>query len=121
MSPSMVGRVRANLLVASLAASLVQIFALLCILLFGLPERIFVSDAFGFAAMSFVVVIVIAVHILANAAFHSAHKRGYLTVWGGRHGAVSLSSRCPHLSLVVLHLRFGSRRIVLFDDLTDVV
>lgn len=121
MLPSMVGRVRANLLVASLAASLVQIFSLLCILLFGIPERIFVSEPFEFAAMSFVVGIVIAVHVLANAAFHSAHERGYLTVWGGKHGAVSLSSRCPRLSLVVLHLRFGSRRIVLLDDFADAV
>ncbi|WP_162877923.1 hypothetical protein [Trinickia diaoshuihuensis] len=116
MEPSMIGRVRANLLVAALAASLVQISSLLSILLFRVPERVFVSEAFRLEAMSFVVCMVIAAHIFANAAFHAAQKNGHLTVWGGRRGAVSLSPRCPHLSLVVLHLRFVSRRIVFLDD-----
>ena len=112
----MIGRVRANLLVAAVAALLVQISSLLSIWLFRVPERVFVSAAFRLEAMSFVVCIVIAAHISANAAFRAAQKNGYLTVWGGGRGAVSLSPRCPRLSLVVLHLRFRSRRIVFLDD-----
>lgn len=121
IEPSMAGLVRANLWVASLAASLVQILSLLSILLFRVPERVFVSNAFRLEAVSFVVCMVIAAHLLASAAFRSAFKNGYLTVWGGSRGAVSISSRCPRLSLVVLHLRFRSRRVVLLHDFADTV
>lgn len=119
MEPSIFSQLRANLVVTSLAASLVQVAVLLSILLLRVPESIFLSETFRVAALSIVASMVAMVHLFARAAFRAALHSGNLTVWGGTRGAVVLSSACPRPLLVALHLRFNSRRFSFQSDVAD--
>jgi hypothetical protein len=110
MEPSIVNQLRANLVVTSLAASLVQVAVLLSIWVLGVPERVFLTDSFRLAALSVVGTIVVAVHLFARAAFRSALEGGDVTVWSGAQSAVVLSSGCPRPFLVALYLRLKNRR-----------
>ncbi|MGN6084065.1 hypothetical protein [Trinickia sp.] len=110
MEPSLVNQLRANLVVTSLAASLVQVAVLLSIVLLRVPEGLFLSDTFRLAALAIVAGIVLVVHWFARVAFHTALDGGDVIVWGGKQGAVIVSSACPRPLLVALHLRFNRRR-----------
>ncbi len=116
MKPSTARMLRANLLVASLAASCIQGTVLLSIVFLRVPERIFLTSTFRLIALSVVVLAVIVTRRLALAAFRSALANGNVAVWGGDRGFVSLSSRCAHPLLVKLHLRFSGRRFSLQPD-----
>ena len=102
-------QLRANLVVASLAATFLQAWVLLAIAALGVPQSVFTSSAFRLVAMSFVACVVIAVHVLANASFHVAIERGHVRFGGGHDRAVLLSPYCSRRLLVVLHLRFRGR------------
>lgn len=119
MEPSIADQLRANLVVTSLAASLVQVAVLLSIAVLRVPEGFFLSNIFRFAALAVVAGIVAIVHVSARAAFRTALDSGNVVVWGGKRGAVVLSAACPRPLLVALHLRFNSRRFSFQSDLAD--
>lgn len=102
-------QLRANLVVASLAATFLQSWAMLAIAVLGVPQSVFTSSIFRLLAILFVVSVVAGVHVLANASFHAAIEYGYARLGGGCDRAVVLSPYCPRRSLVALHLRFRAR------------
>ncbi len=119
METSSVNQLRANLVVTSFAASLVQVAVLLSILVLRVPERVFLSDTFRYTALAIVAAFVVAVHVCARAAFRAALDGGDITMWGGTLGAVVLSSACRRPLLVALHLRFNSRRFTFQSEVAD--
>lgn len=110
MKPSTDSMLRANVLVASLAASCIQAAVLLSVVFFRVPERVFLTGTFRLIALSVVALVVVVTRLLARAAFRFALANGNVTVWGGDRGFVSLSSHCACPLLVALYLRFHGRR-----------
>jgi len=102
-------QLRANLVVASLAATFLQAWVVLAIGVFGVPQSVFMSSTFRLVTILFVVSVVVGVHVVANACFHAAIEYGYARPAGGCDRAVTLSPYCPRRSLVALHLRFRAR------------
>lgn len=104
-----IGQLRANLVTASLAATVLQTWTLVSMAVLGVPEQFFLSQSFRIAAALFVASVMIGVHMLAGAAFRVALERGHVNARRGRFGTVLVSRGCPRRSLVVLHLQFRGR------------
>jgi hypothetical protein len=112
MRPSTIEQLRAHLVVASLAATLIQIPVLIAMLFFRVPASVFMLPSLRLGMLATVVCIVFFIRGRSRAAFRSAVASGHVSVNGRRRPTVSLSPQCPRRLLVAFHLKLNSR---LFD------
>lgn len=115
MKPSTIDMLRAYLITASLAATLMEAFILLALFPFSVPAADFQSTPFRLMACVLIVGAVMLVRQLARAAYRSAVANKYATFRGSQSQVVALSPGCPGRSLVILHLRFNRRIFELVD------
>lgn len=104
---------RAHLLVASLAAILIQAIVLGSMLLLDVPVAFFTSTVFRLGVMAAVVASVFLTRRIAGSAFRSALAGNHVWLGGKRHCTVSLSSHCPRRALVVLYVRLNRKDLTL--------
>jgi hypothetical protein len=112
MSPSTIRQLRAHLVLASLAAALIQVLVLIAMLVFRVPARIFMVPSLRLGMLAAIVCIVLFIRGRSRAAFMSAVASGHVIVNGWQRGVISISPQCPRRLLVVFYLRLNSR---LFD------
>ncbi|WP_158903760.1 hypothetical protein [Burkholderia sp. L27(2015)] len=113
-----VDMLRAYLLTASLAATLVEFVILVAIVVFGCSQETFESTGFRLTVMLILLVAVLVTRQIAGATFRSAVAHHYATFSGVSSETVTpqtatqtvtLSPTCPRRPLVVLHLRLSRR------------
>ncbi|MFP6560809.1 hypothetical protein WJ542_21280 [Paraburkholderia sp. B3] len=109
MNSSTIDQWRAHLLVASLAATLIQAIVLASMLVLAAPETFFTSTAFRLGVGGMVIAAVFLTRRVAGSAFRSALASNHVWLGGERHCTVSLSSDCPRRALVVLYVRLNRR------------
>ncbi len=100
-----VDMLRAHLLMAALAAMVVQVAALASLLLLGISESVFDSAAFRVSCVLVIVVGILAARHIAHFAFGGAVKSGHAVCCDQRTRRISVASDCPRRHLVILHLR----------------
>lgn len=100
---------RATLIVASLTAAAIQVFASACTALFRVPEQVFLSSGFHCGALAAIVLAVVLVRQLCDTAFRAALASRDVRVQDDPPGVVTLSEQCPWRGLVVLSLRLHGR------------
>jgi hypothetical protein len=115
MKPSTIDMLRAYLITASLAATLMEAVALLALFPFGMSEEAFQSTPFRLVACASIVGAVMLIRQLARVAYRSAVANHYATFRGSHAQEVALSPGCPGRRLVILHLRFNRRLFELVD------
>jgi len=125
-----VDMLRAYLLTASLAATLMEFVILVAIVVFGCSQETFESTGFRLTIMLVLLAAVLAIRQIAGATFRSAVAHRYATFSavssetytaqtvaqtragtraGTRAQTVTISPTCPARPLVVLHLRLSRR------------
>jgi hypothetical protein len=109
MRPSTIEQLRAHLVLASLAAAMIQVLVLIAMLIFHVPARIFMLPSFRVGMLVAVVCIVLFIRGRSRSAFRSAVASGHVSVNGWRRRTVSMSPQCPHRLLVVFYLKLNSR------------
>jgi len=118
MKAATVDMLRAYLLTASVAASLMELVVLIAIVVFGCSEETFQTTAFRLTVMLILLAAVLAIRQIAAAAFQSAVANRYAAFSGVSSETVaaqtvtetvSISPTCPGRLLVVLHLRLSRR------------
>jgi len=113
---------RAYLLMASLAATLMELVVLVAIVVFGCSEGTFESTTFRVTVMLILLAAVLATRQIAGATFRWAVVHRYATFSGAvsetvtaqtvtpaAPATVTISPTCPRRPLVVLHLRLNRR------------
>jgi hypothetical protein len=109
-----VDMLRAYLLTASLAATLMEFVILVAIVVFGYSQETFESTTFRLTVMLILLAAVLAIRQIAGATFRSAVAQRYATFSGVSSKTVTaqtvtISPTCPGRPLVVLHLRLSRR------------
>ncbi len=113
MHPSTVDQWRAHLLVASLAATVIQAAVVGALLVFDVPVAFFASAAFRLGAIATIAAAVLLIRGLAAFAFRAALANHFVQLGGDRHEThepVTLSHHCPRRALVVLHIRLNRKK-----------
>jgi hypothetical protein len=113
MNPATIDQCRAHLLVASLAAALIQVMVLGAMIVFDVPVAVFTSNAFHLAVVALVVAAVFLTRKFSDSAFRAALAGNHVWLGNTRHRTVTLSSHCPRRALVVLHVRLNRKRFEL--------
>ncbi|WP_459707003.1 hypothetical protein [Paraburkholderia sp. 2C] len=112
MRSSTIEQLRSHLVLASLAAAMIQVLVLIAMLVFHVPARIFMLPSFRLGMLAALVCIVLFIYGRSRSAFRSAVASGHVSVYGWRRRTVSMSPQCPRRLLVVFYLKLNSR---LFD------
>ncbi|WP_321791185.1 hypothetical protein [Burkholderia pyrrocinia] len=110
MKSSTVERWRAYLLIASMIAMAMQVAVFVSIIVFNVPDTVFTKLNFRVVAVVVLVCGVYGVQRLARGAFMSALASRHITRDENHERTVWLSTDCPHLPLVILHLRLNRAR-----------
>jgi hypothetical protein len=103
--PATIDMLRAYLMIASLAATLLIAPVLLSHFLFAVPENAFQSMSFRSSAASMVLLVGLATKLMARRAFHIAVVKHHVKFDGAASQHIILTRGCRHLDLVILHLR----------------
>lgn len=111
MKRAVVDQCRAYLLVASLAAVLLQVAVLAAVLVFDVPQALFTTSVFRLCVMVWVVAAVIVTRKLSGSAYRTAVAGSHISIDSKLKGAVALSSGCPRRALVVLYLRLNPGKL----------
>ncbi|WP_063791552.1 hypothetical protein [Burkholderia sp. Bp9031] len=110
MTSSTIGRWRAHLLIAALAAMFIQCFVLMSLLVLRVPEAFFTTTIFRAWVFVAVGTAILSARKLSDAAFRAAVVCGHVRVTGIDRRTVVVSSDCAYRLLVVLHIRLNGNR-----------
>ncbi|HEY1611861.1 MAG TPA: hypothetical protein VGG24_21550 [Paraburkholderia sp.] len=104
---------RAWLLAASLAATVVDLAVIAAVGVFGVPERVFEATPFRVGVLVVIVLALVVIRTVARFAFRSAVATQHAIVRETPCQTVSISADCPLRLLVVFHLRLKRARLAL--------
>jgi hypothetical protein len=109
MKPSTLDMLRAYLMTASLAATLIIVLVLLSHVLLGIAEITFQSTIFRLSAGATIICLVLATKFTARRAFETALVSRQILFDDSGSGGVGLARECRKRELVILHLRLSRK------------
>lgn len=111
---STVEMLRAYLIAASMGAALIDACVVIAMFVFDVPQRVFTTVDFRLAMGASLVLLLLAMRSVANAAFRAAVSSRHATLCqsGGVSVArpVTLRDDCPHRLLVLFHIYINRKR-----------